>query len=85
MGPWTKRYTRALSEWACTRYPGKKWARIFYPISERGGGGVEHGAYVNWYFSLDNLIAASARLLQFMDRLELKKPDDAVRPIEAHF
>ncbi len=26
---------------------------------------------VNWYFSLDNLIAASDRLLQFMDRLEL--------------
>ena len=26
---------------------------------------------VNWYFSLDNLIAANDRVLQFMDRLEL--------------
>jgi TnpA family transposase len=44
----------------------RKMARISHPISESA---LEHT--VNWYFSLDNLIAANDRLLQFMDRLEL--------------
>jgi TnpA family transposase len=39
---------------------------ISHPISESA---LEHT--VNWYFSLDNIIAANDRLLQFMDRLEL--------------
>jgi hypothetical protein len=41
-------------------------AKISHPISESA---LEHT--VNWYFSLDNLIAANDRVLQFMDRLEL--------------
>jgi len=41
-------------------------AKISHPISESA---LEHA--VNWYFSLDNLIAANDRVLQFMDRLEL--------------
>jgi hypothetical protein len=32
---------------------------------------LEHA--VNWYFSLDNLITANNRVLQFMDRLEFPK------------
>ena len=44
----------------------RKMARISHPISESA---LEHT--VNWYFSLDNLIAANDRVLQFMDRLEL--------------
>src|SRR3546814_17957704 len=41
-------------------------ARISHPISESA---LEHT--VNWYFSLDNLIAANDRVLQFTDLLEL--------------
>jgi TnpA family transposase len=44
----------------------RKMARISHPMSEST---LEHT--VNWYFSLDNLIAANDRVLQFMDRLEL--------------
>lgn len=44
----------------------RKMARISHPISEAA---LEHT--VNWYFSLDNLIAANDRVLQLMDRLEL--------------
>jgi hypothetical protein len=44
----------------------RKMAKISHPISESA---LEHT--VNWYFSLDNLIAANDRVLQFMDRLEL--------------
>jgi hypothetical protein len=44
----------------------RKMAKISHPISESA---LEHT--VNWYFSLDNIIAANDRLLQFMDRLEL--------------
>jgi TnpA family transposase len=44
----------------------RKMARISHPISESE---LEHT--VNWYFSLDNLIAANDRVLQLIDRLEL--------------
>jgi TnpA family transposase len=44
----------------------RKMARISHPISEPE---LEHT--VNWYFSLDNLIAANDRVLQLIDRLEL--------------
>ena len=45
-----------------------KMARISHPISES-----ELENTVNWYFSLDNLIAANDRVLKLMDRLELPK------------
>jgi hypothetical protein len=41
----------------------RKMARISHPISESA---LEHT--VNWYFSLDNIIAANDRLLPFMNR-----------------
>lgn len=44
----------------------RKMARISHPISEAE---LEHT--VNWYFSLDNLLAANDRVLQLIDRLEL--------------
>jgi TnpA family transposase len=44
----------------------RKMARISRPISEAA---LEHT--VNWYFSLDNLMAANDRVLQLMDRMEL--------------
>ena len=44
----------------------RKMARISHPISEAA---LEHT--VNWYFSLENLIAANDRVLQLMDRMEL--------------
>jgi TnpA family transposase len=44
----------------------RKMARISHPISESA---LEHT--VNWFFSLDNFVAASDRVLQLMDRLEL--------------
>ena len=43
-----------------------KMARISHPISE-----AELENTVNWYFSLDNVIAANDRVLTLMDRLEL--------------
>jgi TnpA family transposase len=43
-------------------------ARISHPISES-----ELENTVNWFFSLDNINAASDRVLQLMDRLELPK------------
>ncbi len=43
-----------------------KMARISHPISE-----AELENTVNWYFSLDNVIAANDRVLKLMDRLEL--------------
>jgi TnpA family transposase len=43
-----------------------KMARISHPISA-----AELDNTVNWYFSLDNLIAAHDRVLKLMDRLEL--------------
>ena len=45
-----------------------KMARISHPIGES-----ELENTVNWYFSLDNLIAANDRVLTLMDRLELPK------------
>lgn len=45
-----------------------KMARISHPISE-----AELENTVNWYFSLDNVIAANDRVLKLMDRLELPK------------
>jgi hypothetical protein len=45
----------------------RRMAKFSHPISESA---LEHT--VNWYFSLDNLIAANDRVLQFMDRLELR-------------
>jgi TnpA family transposase len=45
-----------------------KMARISHPISE-----TELENTVNWYFSLDNVIAANDRVLKLMDRLELPK------------
>jgi TnpA family transposase len=45
-----------------------KMARISHPISE-----AELENTVNWYFSLDNVIAANDRVLTLMDRLELPK------------
>ena len=47
-------------------YAGLRLEVVVVPISESA---LEHT--VNWYFSLDNIIAANDRLLQFMDRLEL--------------
>lgn len=44
----------------------RKMDRISHPISESA---LEHT--VNWYFSLDNLLAANDRVLEFMHRLEL--------------
>lgn len=41
-------------------------ARISHPVSE-----AELDNTVNWYFSLDNLVAANDRVLALMDRLEL--------------
>ena len=43
-----------------------KMARISHPVSE-----AELDNTVNWYFSLDNLVAANDRVLALMDRLEL--------------
>ena len=42
----------------------RKMARIFHPISES-----ELENAVNWFFSVDNINAASDRVLQLMDRL----------------
>jgi len=53
----------------------RKMAKISHPISESA---LEHT--VNWYFSLDNLIAANDRVLQFMD-----EPDAPFRRSIAHF
>ena len=44
----------------------RKMARISHPISES-----ELENTVNWYFSLDNVLAANDRVLKFVDRLEL--------------
>ena len=44
----------------------RKMARISHPLSE-----TELENTVNWYFSLENLEAATDRVLQLMDRLEL--------------
>lgn len=44
----------------------RKMARISHPLSE-----AELENAVNWYFSLDNVHAATDRVLQLMDRLEL--------------
>jgi TnpA family transposase len=46
----------------------RKMARISHPISE-----AELENTVNWYFSLENVNAASDRVLQLADRLELPK------------
>src|SRR5260221_10295944 len=46
----------------------RKMARISHPISES-----ELENAVNWFFSVDNINAASDRVLQLMDRLELPK------------
>ena len=46
----------------------RKMARISHPISES-----ELENAVNWYFSVDNINAASDRVLQLTDRLELPK------------
>src|SRR5208282_1165519 len=46
----------------------RKMARISHPISE-----AELENAVNWYFAVDNVNAASDRVLQLMDRLELPK------------
>src|ERR1700730_19790 len=46
----------------------RKMARISHPISES-----ELENTVNWFFSLDNINAASDRVLQLMDRLELPR------------
>jgi Tn3 transposase DDE domain len=46
----------------------RKMARISHPISES-----ELENAVNWLFSVDNINAASDRVLQLMDRLELPK------------
>jgi hypothetical protein len=46
----------------------RKMARISHPISES-----ELENVVNWYFSVDNINAASDRVLQLTDRLELPK------------
>lgn len=46
----------------------RKMARISHPLSES-----ELENAVNWYFSVDNITAASDRVLQLMDRLELPK------------
>ena len=46
----------------------RKMARISHPISES-----ELQNAVNWYFSVDNINAASDRVLQLTDRLELPK------------
>jgi TnpA family transposase len=43
-----------------------KMARISHPIREAE---LEHT--VNWYFSVDNLVAANDRVLQLIDRLDL--------------
>jgi TnpA family transposase len=44
----------------------RKMARISHPLSE-----TELENTVNWYFSLENVNAATDRVLQLMDRLEL--------------
>ena len=46
----------------------RKMARISHPLSES-----ELENAVNWYFSVDNINAASDRVLQLTDRLELPK------------
>src|ERR1700676_4522417 len=46
----------------------RKMARISHPIRK-----LELENAVNWYFSVDNINAASDRVLQLMDRLELPK------------
>jgi hypothetical protein len=46
----------------------RKMARISHPISES-----ELENAVNWFFSVDNINAATDRVLQLVDRLELPK------------
>jgi Tn3 transposase DDE domain len=46
----------------------RKMARISHPLSES-----ELENAVNWFFSVDNVNAASDRVLQLTDRLELPK------------